>query len=87
MGYAKWDDGFMQNPPQPPKRPGMWEWRWGLTEDQRMAYEGALTAYLMAAAEPMQFNYWADLRLDLLHERIGGEHDGSPARRLPWRGR
>ena len=41
----------MRTPPEPPPRPDIWRWRL-MTEEQRMDYDGGVTAYLMALDDP-----------------------------------
>lgn len=84
--YARWDDGWTRDPPEPPERPDLWEWRYRTSQQQIEAYYAALSGYLMAVCDQREWAYYVALGIDVFRERIGGPHDGPPARRRPWRG-
>ena len=77
--YAKWDDGWTKDPPQPPKRPGLWEWH-HMSEAQRQMYDAALTGYLMAAfgeAGMSRLTNWAMVYANAAqHGELGSGDEG-----------
>jgi hypothetical protein len=59
--------------PQPPQRPGVWEWMHA-SEERRCAYEKALVDYLIGAGN----QYWFALMTEMAvfyqsHEREGDQ--------------